>query len=72
MIFFEYEQVIKLHSSLISKTGGIDGVRDEKLLDSALQMPFQTFGGNNLYPDVLDKASQRETSHLGFLEVSYR
>ena len=58
MIFFEYEQVIKLHSSLIAKTGGIDGIRDEKLLDSALQMPFQTFGGNNLYPDVLDKASQ--------------
>ena len=58
MIFFEYEQVIKLHSSLIAKTGGIDGIRDEKLLDSALQTPFQTFGGNNLYPDVLDKASQ--------------
>lgn len=58
MIFFEYEQVIKLHSSLIAKTGGIDGIRDEELLDSALQTPFQTFGGNNLYPDVLDKASQ--------------
>ncbi|EEV20572.1 death-on-curing family protein [Treponema vincentii ATCC 35580] len=58
MIFFEYEQVIKLHSSLIAKTGGIDGIRDEKLLDSALQTPFQTFEGNNLYPDVLDKASQ--------------
>ena len=58
MIFLKYEQVIKLHSSLIAKTGGRDGVRDEKLLDSALQMPFQTFGGNNLYPDVLDKASQ--------------
>lgn len=58
MIFFEYEQVIKLHSSLISKTGGIDGVRDENLLDSALKSPFQTFGGNELYPDILDKASQ--------------
>ena len=44
MIFFEYEQVIKLHSSLISKTGGMDGVRDEYLLDSALKAPFQTFG----------------------------
>jgi death-on-curing protein len=58
MIFFEYEQVIKLHSSLISKTGGIDGVRDENLLDSALKAPFQTFGGKDLYPDILDKASQ--------------
>ena len=55
MIFFDYEQVIKLHSTLISKTGGIDGVRDDNLLDSA---PFQTFGGKDLYPEILDKASQ--------------
>ena len=58
MIFFEYEQVVKLHSSLISKTGGMDGVRDANLLDSALKAPFQTFGGNDLYPDILDQASQ--------------
>ena len=58
MIFFEYGQVVKLHSSLILKTGGMDGVRDENLLDSALKAPFQTFGGNELYPDVLDKAAQ--------------
>ena len=58
MIFFEYEQVVKLHSSLIEQTGGIDGVRDKKLLDSALKVPFQTFEGNNLYPGILDKASQ--------------
>ena len=53
MIFFEYKQVVKLHSSLISKTGGMDGVRDANLLDSALKAPFQTFGGNDLYPDIL-------------------
>ncbi len=58
MIFFEYEQVVKLHSSLISKTGGIDGVRDANLLDSALKDPFQTFDGKDLYSDILDKASQ--------------
>lgn len=58
MIFFEYEQVVKLHSSLISKTGGIDGVRDANLLDSALKAPFQTFDGKDLYSDILDKASQ--------------
>ena len=58
MIFFESEQVIKLHSSLIAKTGGMDGVRDENLLDSALKSPFQTFGGNELYSDIYDKASQ--------------
>ena len=58
MIFFEYEQVVKLHSSLIEKTGGMDGIRDQNLLDSTLKSPFQTFGGNELYPDIFDKASQ--------------
>ena len=58
MIFVEYEQVVKIHRSLIEKTGGMDGIRDAQLLDSALKTPFQTFGGNNLYPDILDKASQ--------------
>ena len=58
MIFFEYEQVVKLHSSLIKKTGGLDGVRDENLLDSTLKSPFQTFEGNDLYPEILDKAAQ--------------
>ena len=58
MIFFEYEQVVKIHRSLIEKTDGMDGIRDAQLLDSALKTPFQTFGGNNLYPDILDKASQ--------------
>ena len=58
MIFFEYEQVVKIHRSLIEKTGGMDGIRDAQLLASALKTPFQTFGRNNLYPDILDKASQ--------------
>ena len=58
MIFFESEQVIKLHSSLIAKTGGMDGVRNENLLDSALKSPFQTFDGNELYSDIYDKASK--------------
>lgn len=58
MIFFDFEQVIKLHSSLVSKTGGIEGIRDKNLLDAALKSPFQTFDGKELYPDIFDKASQ--------------
>ncbi|MBR6079200.1 MAG: Fic family protein [Treponema sp.] len=47
-----------MHSLLIVKTGGIDGVRDKNLLASALETPFQTFGGAELYKTILDKASQ--------------
>ena len=58
MIFFEIEQIEKVHNSLIAKTGGMQGIRDKNLLDSAIKAPFQTFGGKDLYPDILDKASQ--------------
>lgn len=58
MIFFTPSQVLKIHESLIKNTGGINGVRDEKLFDSALCTPFQQFSGSALYPDLFDKASQ--------------
>ena len=34
------------------------GVRDENLLSSAVNTPFQTFMGNDLYPSIYDKAAQ--------------
>lgn len=34
------EQMIEIHSILISQTGGSDGIREEGLLDSALNAPF--------------------------------
>lgn len=34
------------------------GVRDENLLASAVNTPFQTFMGNYLYPSIYDKAAQ--------------
>lgn len=58
MIFFNQKQVLKIHSSLMDKTGGLDGVRDINLLDSSLKTPFQSFSGNELYPTIIDKAAQ--------------
>lgn len=58
MIYFNLEQVEEIHISLMSKTGGIAGVRDKNLLDFSLKSPFQTFDGNELYPDVFDKVAQ--------------
>lgn len=54
-------QVTALHSALIREFGGIDGIRDEGLLESALAAPFQTFGGEPMYPSLQAKAAQ-----LGF------
>lgn len=47
-----------LHSQLIEFTGGCDGIRDKGLLDSALESPFQSFGGAELYPSIQAKAAR--------------
>ena len=61
MILLSKEQVKLLHSQLIAETGGTDGIRDEGLLDSALNAPFQSFGGIETYPSIQQKAAR-----LGF------
>ncbi len=52
------EQVIKIHNMLISQTGGSDGIRDEGLLESALNAPFQTFDGDYIYRTIKAKAAK--------------
>lgn len=52
------EQILMLHSQLIEEYGGSDGVRDYNLLDSALENPFQFFGGEELYPTLQAKAAR--------------
>lgn len=47
------QQVMRLHTMLIHETGGSHGLRDEGLLDSALNAPFQGFAGENLYKLVV-------------------
>lgn len=52
------EQVLMLHEQLIEATGGSKGIRDEGMLESALFNPFQSFGGEELYPSIQAKAAQ--------------
>ena len=56
MKILKKRQILLLHSALIAESGGSDGVRDEGLMDSAVNTPFQTFSGQDLYPTVLEKA----------------
>lgn len=55
---FSKEQILMLHTQLIQQTDGSDGVRDYNLLDSALETPFQSFGGDELYPTIQAKAAR--------------
>lgn len=55
MIVFTKDQIIMLNEAIYKRYGGDVGVLNEGMLDSALQAPFQTFGGEELYPETKDK-----------------
>ena len=61
MINLTKDQIILLHSQLIAETGGSDGIRDDGLLESAVNTPIQSFAGTDLFPTALEKAAR-----LGF------
>lgn len=58
MIVLSKKQVLALHSQLIAETGGTDGIRDDSLLDSALNAPFQSFDGVDAFPSIVPKAAR--------------
>lgn len=58
MIRLTKNQILLLQKILIQKFGGISGIRDEKLFDSAVETPFQTFSGQSLYPSITEKAAR--------------
>ena len=58
MICLSKQQVLCLHEQVIAETGGLPGLRDEALLDSALNAPFQSFDGTDVYPSIQQKAAR--------------
>lgn len=52
------QQVLAMHGQLIAETGGQPGLRDESLLESALAAPFASFGNEELYPTLSQKAAR--------------
>ncbi len=65
MIRFTREKVKLLHQLMAEATGGSVGIRDESLLDSALESAFVTFDGKELYPSKEEKAAK-----LGYSLIS--
>ena len=48
---------LEFNTIIFNATGGSIGLRDEPLLLSALNRPFQTFDGKDLYPSIIDKSA---------------
>lgn len=55
MIWLNKEQLILLHGDIIAATGGLDGLRDDGTLQSALNSPLQTYAGDDLFPSAVEK-----------------
>ena len=58
MIILTTGEVITIHEKLVEATGGSPGIRDIGLLESAVLGCTQTFGGEDLYPTIVDKAAR--------------
>lgn len=57
-IQFTVQDIYELHLQLKETFILSSGIRDENLLASAVNTPFQTFMGSDLYPSLCDKAAQ--------------
>lgn len=51
-------QVVLLHDQMLDATGGLPGIRDENLLDSALAAPYAGFDDVEFFPSVQAKAAR--------------
>ena len=65
MIKFSKDKVLLLHRLIAEETGGSMGVRDEGLLESALESTFSGFGGQEFYPSKEEKGAR-----LGYALIS--
>ena len=65
MIKFSKDKVLLLHRLIAEETGGSIGLRDEALLDSALENAFAGFGGQEFYPTKEEKGAR-----LGYTLIS--
>lgn len=65
MIRLSKEKVLSLHGRMAEETGGSSGVREEGLLESALESIFSGFGGQDFYPSTEEKGAR-----LGYSLIS--
>ncbi len=55
--FIPNDVVLIIHADLLQRYGGTPGLRDSKLLDSALAQPKMTFGGKYTHKTLFNKAA---------------
>lgn len=58
MIWITADDVIQIHSRVIQRSGGMDGLRDRAGLEAAVSAPMQSFGGQDLYSTTVEKIAR--------------
>ena len=56
-IFLTVAEVLEIHSEQLNAHGGIHGIRDQSLLESAVMTPQASFGGEYLHQDIFEMAA---------------
>jgi death-on-curing protein len=57
MRYLTLAEVLALHQQILQDSGGTLGIRDVGLLESAIAQPLAAFGGQDLYPSLIEKAA---------------
>ncbi len=55
--YLSLQEIVFLHAEIISRSGGVLGIRYRGGLESALAQPQMSFQGQELYPTLADKAA---------------
>jgi death-on-curing protein len=57
MRYLTLEEILSLHTKVITQSGGSLGLRDRGALESAVAQPEMSIGGEDLYPTIAEKAA---------------
>jgi death-on-curing protein len=56
-LFLSLDEVLEIHRKQLEAHGGIHGIRDLSLLESAVMTPQASFGGEYLHSDIFQMAA---------------
>ncbi len=57
MELLSIQDILRIHDTVVQTTGGSLGLREPGLLEAIVEKPQASFGGEDLYPHMFDKAA---------------
>ena len=57
IVYISLEDLLVIHADQVERYGGSHGIREIRLIESALFRPQSSFGGEDLYPTILEKVA---------------